>query len=259
MEVKKISDNEWEIPKSKGMKVPARIFASEKLMQKIKQDSTLQQAENVAWLEGIQKYSFVMPDAHMGYGFPIGGVAAIDTENGVISPGGIGYDINCITGEAKILTELGYNMPIKDFENTFNEQTLESGQLLLKKFSTQRLASLNLTGKTIESQELEFFIKKKLQKVFSVETESGFILKSTSEHPFLTRDGMKMLRHIKPEDEVAVNLFSGVGYEEPSNQVIVSSIEGNAASNELKARKLLPLKENYKIVVLILLILKTKH
>ena len=66
MEAKKISEYEWEIPKSGGMKVPARIFASEKLMEKIKQDRTLLQAGNVAWLQGIQKHSFVMPDAHEG-------------------------------------------------------------------------------------------------------------------------------------------------------------------------------------------------
>ena len=66
MEVEKISENEWEVPKTGGMKVPAKIFASEKLMDKIRQDRTLQQAINVAHLEGIQKYSFVMPDAHEG-------------------------------------------------------------------------------------------------------------------------------------------------------------------------------------------------
>jgi len=66
MELKKISENEWEIPKSGGMKVPAKIFASEKLIQKIKQDRTLMQAANVAHLKGIQKFSFVMPDAHEG-------------------------------------------------------------------------------------------------------------------------------------------------------------------------------------------------
>ena len=66
MELKKISESEWEIPKSGGMKVPAKIFASEKLMQKIKQDRTLMQAANVAHLQGIQKFSYVMPDAHEG-------------------------------------------------------------------------------------------------------------------------------------------------------------------------------------------------
>ena len=66
MELIKISVNEWEIPKSQGMKVPARIFASEKLIKKIKEDRTIQQAANVAHLQGIQKFSFVMPDAHEG-------------------------------------------------------------------------------------------------------------------------------------------------------------------------------------------------
>ena len=67
MELKKISDYEWEVEKHGGMNVPARIFASEKLVQKIKHDRTLQQAVNVAHLKGIQKYSYVMPDAHEGY------------------------------------------------------------------------------------------------------------------------------------------------------------------------------------------------
>ena len=66
MEKQKNSDYEWILPKRKGMRVPAKIFASEKLMDKIKHDRTLQQAENVAWLQGIQKFSFVMPDAHEG-------------------------------------------------------------------------------------------------------------------------------------------------------------------------------------------------
>ncbi len=95
MELKKISDYEWEIPKQGGMKVPARIFASEKLLAKIKEDRTLLQARNVAFLNGIQRYAIALPDAHEGYGFPIGGVAAFSLDNGVISPGGVGYDINC--------------------------------------------------------------------------------------------------------------------------------------------------------------------
>ena len=67
MELKKVDDYTWEIPKSGGMRVPARIYASEKLMQKIKEDRTLQQAMNVAHLKGILKYSYVMPDAHEGF------------------------------------------------------------------------------------------------------------------------------------------------------------------------------------------------
>jgi tRNA-splicing ligase RtcB (3'-phosphate/5'-hydroxy nucleic acid ligase) len=95
IELKKISDNVWEIPMTGEMKVPTRIFASEKLLEKMKQDRSLGQAKNVACLPGIYKYACVMPDGHEGYGFPIGGVAALDVKTGGISPGGIGYDINC--------------------------------------------------------------------------------------------------------------------------------------------------------------------
>jgi tRNA-splicing ligase RtcB len=95
VEIKKISDVVWEIPKSGSMKVPCRIFASEKLLEKMKEDRTLIQGKNVSFLPGIYKYSMIMPDGHSGYGFPIGGVAALDYEKGGISPGGIGYDINC--------------------------------------------------------------------------------------------------------------------------------------------------------------------
>ena len=95
MELRKIGDNVWEIPKQGDMRVPALIYASEKLLVSVRRDLTLTQARNVACLPGILRMSYVMPDAHQGYGFPIGGVAAFDMDEGVISPGGVGYDINC--------------------------------------------------------------------------------------------------------------------------------------------------------------------
>jgi len=86
----------WRIPKYKaGMRVPGVIFADEDLIEKMKTDRTLEQCANVAHLPGIYKYSITLPDGHEGYGFPIGGVAATDYEDGVVSPGGVGYDINC--------------------------------------------------------------------------------------------------------------------------------------------------------------------
>lgn len=93
----KITDYLWEIPKSfrSDMKVPARIFATEKMLAEIFRDRSLDQLVNVATLPGIQKYALAMPDIHEGYGFPVGGVAAFSKKEGVISPGGIGYDINC--------------------------------------------------------------------------------------------------------------------------------------------------------------------
>ncbi|MGD8534376.1 MAG: RtcB family protein [Candidatus Aminicenantes bacterium] len=95
MNLKKINEYTWEIPKTGEMKVPTVIYTSSKLLEGVKRDRTLQQARNVACLTGIQKTAYVMPDAHQGYGFPIGGVAAFDLDQGIISPGGVGYDINC--------------------------------------------------------------------------------------------------------------------------------------------------------------------
>ena len=92
-----IESNVWEVPKDfqSGMKVPARIYADEDLLSKMRTDRTIQQCVNVAHLDGICKYAITMPDGHEGYGFPIGGVAATDYDEGLISPGGVGYDINC--------------------------------------------------------------------------------------------------------------------------------------------------------------------
>jgi len=95
--LQRLSDTLWELPPSfkRGMRVPARLYGSERLMREM--DATvLEQIGNVACLPGITRYAFCMPDGHFGYGFPIGGVAAMDVEaGGVISPGGIGFDINC--------------------------------------------------------------------------------------------------------------------------------------------------------------------
>ncbi len=85
----------WEIPRQGYMRVPGRIYASEELVAGLKDDNSLRQVMNVACLPGIVGYSLAMPDIHWGYGFPIGGVAALDLKDGVISPGGVGYDINC--------------------------------------------------------------------------------------------------------------------------------------------------------------------
>jgi tRNA-splicing ligase RtcB len=99
IELKKISENIWEIPQTfqKGMRVPGRVYADDLLLGKMKLDRTLTQCANVAHLPGIYNWSITLPDGHEGYGFPIGGVAATDYEEGVISPGGVGYDINCGT------------------------------------------------------------------------------------------------------------------------------------------------------------------
>ena len=94
---KKISENQYmiEADSSAGMNVPVKIYANDTLLQKMLSDRTIMQAKNVASIPGILGQSVVLPDGHEGYGFPVGGVAAMDAEEGMISPGGVGYDINC--------------------------------------------------------------------------------------------------------------------------------------------------------------------
>src|SRR5256885_7820890 len=101
----------WRIPKSykQGMRVDGLVFADERLLEQIKNDQAPEQVANVAFLPGIQHASLAMPDIHWGYGFSIGGVAAMDpAQGGVICPGGIGYDINCLTLNSRIVHALGY-------------------------------------------------------------------------------------------------------------------------------------------------------
>ncbi|MCK5707949.1 MAG: RtcB family protein [Candidatus Aureabacteria bacterium] len=123
--MKKINDFCFEIEKEKKMRVPGRIFVTENMLSSIREEC-FEQVKNVATLPGIIKASYAMPDIHWGYGFPIGGVAAFDLENGIISPGGVGYDINCgvrlmstglskgqvSTGIKKIINEIYKNVPV---------------------------------------------------------------------------------------------------------------------------------------------------
>jgi tRNA-splicing ligase RtcB (3'-phosphate/5'-hydroxy nucleic acid ligase) len=107
--LERIDSNRWRIPTSynEKMHVPGMVFADDELIQLMLNDNALQQVANVASLPGIVGHSLGMPDIHWGYGFPVGGVAATDAESGVISPGGIGFDINC--GVRLLATDLSYD------------------------------------------------------------------------------------------------------------------------------------------------------
>lgn len=94
IKIEKIDDYRFRIHKEGKMRTDGLVFTSEALLPDLKQDQSLQQVANVAWLPGIVGPSLAMPDIHWGYGFPIGGVAAFDPDQGVVSPGGVGYDIN---------------------------------------------------------------------------------------------------------------------------------------------------------------------
>ena len=94
IQIQQLDAYRWRLPRQGQMRVDGLVFASAALMHAIRGDQSLQQVVNVAHLPGIVGHAMAMPDIHWGYGFPIGGVAAFDAHEGVISPGGIGYDIN---------------------------------------------------------------------------------------------------------------------------------------------------------------------
>jgi len=117
---RKIGENQYQIDADSnlGMKVPVKIYADEPLLQKMLSDRTIMQARNVSSIPGIVGHSVVLPDGHEGYGFPVGGVAAMDAEEGMISPGGVGYDINCgVRLLRSNLTEQSVRSKLKDLVN----------------------------------------------------------------------------------------------------------------------------------------------
>lgn len=115
--LEKLDDFRWLVPQADGMRVPGIIYANEKIYELLKGDESAKQVANVAHLPGIVKYSLAMPDVHWGYGFPIGGVAAFDLEGGIISPGGVGYDINC---GCRLMTT---NLTLGDIKAKLNDLT----------------------------------------------------------------------------------------------------------------------------------------
>ncbi|MDP2947112.1 MAG: RtcB family protein, partial [Nanoarchaeota archaeon] len=203
--LKKIDENTYELPKTDGMLVPGRVFLSEELL-KLVEDDALKQIANVAKLPGIQKYSIGVPDMHTGYGFPIGGVAAFDIDKGVISPGGVGYDINCLSRETKILTELGYYKNIEDFENNYKNDSLNI---------------LDKENKTKENSGIAFFLKKNSPRIIRIKTKSGKEIFATGEHPFFTKNGMVEVDKINSGDDVLTYPFEGVEYENPGKILLI--------------------------------------
>ena len=153
----KINDFRYEIPSSyKGqynnlkMQTSAVIYADERMLPSIRADNAPEQTANCTILPGIVGKALAMPDIHWGYGFPIGGVAATDAEVGVISPGGVGFDINCLSGNSHILHEHGYIMKIKDFEDEWSKNSIKCANF----------------GKKIVNTKINAFMKFKTKKKF---------------------------------------------------------------------------------------------
>ena len=206
MEIKKIAENVYEIPKEEGMLVPVIVYASEKILDDIKKDKTLEQAKNVAHLPGILKYSIALPDSHQGYGFSIGGVAAFDMDKGVISPGGVGYDINCLSGDSRVLSEFGYYKEIKEFE----------------KDHKNNLISLDKKNKRSLNSNISLFMKKNSDKIIKIKTESGVEILATKDHPIYTKEGMKKIEKIRENHEILLYPFEGIKYEKPEKVLLIN-------------------------------------
>jgi tRNA-splicing ligase RtcB len=145
----------WEIPQQDGMNAPARVLASETLLDEISQDKTLQQLKNAAHLPGVRKHAICMPDGHQGYGFPVGGVAGIDAENGCISPGAVGYDINCLPGDTDVRLS---------FERRADIESLR------ERFEDERAV---VAGDRLTESDIRLFTESGTKPVYEVETETG--------------------------------------------------------------------------------------
>ena len=242
---KRISDYIFEIPKTyrPDMRVPARIYADDALLEAALGDRSVEQLINTATLPGVVRYTLAMPDIHQGYGPPIGGVIATQRPSGIISPGATGYDINCLAADTPILHEFGYTRPIGEMAEIWDKASLRC-----QDFASERPASTPV---------VRFLKLRPRHPVYKVITESGREITATADHPFWTPDGMVELRYLKPGNQVALYPFEGVPYEEPSDDVIVdeSDIEEvlvardkhNALPqvlNILRQRGLLPLRFN---------------
>jgi tRNA-splicing ligase RtcB len=237
-QIKKVGDVEYRIEAdpNRKMNVPVTIYADESLLSKMLTDRTLDQAMNVATMPGMVKHVVVLPDGHEGYGFPVGGVAASDVNEGVISPGGVGFDINCLAGNSLILHEFGYRICISEFANKWN---------------TQEIKCIDSKGAT--NTPIVRFIKiPSTKQVFRIRTDSGREIIATEDHPFLTPKGMIPCKEIN-SGFVAVYPFEGVRYKRPGKNTIVTEedvrklkIYGDhdAIISELRKRDLLPLRED---------------
>lgn len=238
--LKRIDNIRWEIPRfDRRMRVPGRVYADDLLIQKMRQDKTLEQAANVAMLPGIYRYSIVMPDGHQGYGFPIGGVAAFDAKEGVISPGGVGYDINCLAPDSEVLTEHGYWIRVEEIPEKFRLQGLRVYDIEKGHNDFSRIAFV--AEREVDENEL----------AVRIVTESGRVIEGSEDHPVLTPEGYVHLGNLREGNEILVYPFEGVEFEGREG-VLLSKDDFEGADAEvigfLRKKRLLPLLwENPKI------------
>jgi tRNA-splicing ligase RtcB len=227
--LEKIDDYRWRIPKSykEGMRTDAVIFASERMVPSLREDNAPEQAANVAFLPGIVGNSLAMPDIHWGYGFPIGGVAAMDAEEGVISPGGIGFDINCLCEGTRISTGLGGWMRIEDFEREFGTDSQVNDHLTLS-LMRGKTSVMTLDKGMVERRPSAFMKKPSDRRVLKIVTRTGLELTCSEDHPLLTESGMRSAMLLRPGEKVAISYFQGVEMDPGADrrEIVLAKIFG---------------------------------
>lgn len=204
---KQVSDVSWEIPTSykAGMRVPAKIYATRKLLEAM-DSGVIDQVTNVACLPGIVGRAFAMADAHWGYGFPIGGVAAFDLEEGVISPGGIGFDVNCLHPDSRVYDEDGVWRRIAD---------VDTASQVFTTFDAQSKSVVATTAVAKQSRE-------ESDAIIKVSTEGGRTILATRDHPIMTRRGMTPAGRVSTDDYLLTSGTEGLPHTRPIHLQIVS-------------------------------------
>ncbi len=231
--LKKISENEWILDKKyrENARVDSKIIANESVLKNL-EDEAIEQLTNVACLPGIIEPVIGLSDMHWGYGLPMGAVGAFDAEEGVISAGCTGFDINCLSKDSRILHKFGYTKKIKDFEDCWHKE---------------KIICVNPSEKVKDTKIDAFMCFKPKKRVFEVKTQSGQSIVATEDHPFFTQEGMKELKEIQEnKDRLSVFPFNGVEYQIPTKDIIISEkdIGKKEHIKELKKRGLLPLMQN---------------
>ena len=208
---KQVTPYVHEIPVSyrPDMRVPARFYADGELLEAALGDKSLEQLVNTATLPGIVKYALAMPDIHQGYGFPIGGVIATELPDGVISPGGVGYDINCLAGESEVLHAHGYTMKIADMAANWSV-----GSLRCQNFTA---------GQDDATPVVAYLRQTPRHPVYRLRTDDGGEVLATGDHPFWTPEGMVPLEKLRPGDKIGRYPFFGVPYEPPQRQILLDA------------------------------------
>ena len=217
--LERVRENVWEIPREGEMRVAARVLASEELLEGIGNDLSLQQLRNVTHLPGIAEPAVCMPDGHQGYGFPVGGVGATDAETGCISPGAIGYDVNCLPADAEVTLSFGRRKSIGDLRESFeNEQAMVAGEEYVP-------------------SDIRLFTESGKKDTCEVETETGDTLRASRDHQVRTPDGMRPVSELSPGDTVSVQPF--VGIEDQTPEAFTLLTEDDFANENPQIRRVL--------------------